>query len=121
MQTIHQFRNLALAFEEVYEEPHFEKVSFRIRKKIFATLDVDSQIVVLKLPLIHHSVFHEMDADMVYPVEGAWGKQGWTKVSLKLVSKNILQQQLILAYCMVAPKKLCVKYDNISNTEYRIA
>ncbi len=112
MQTINQFRKLALAFEEVYEEPHFEKASFRIRKKIFATLDVDSQIVVLKLPLIQQSVYHEMDAAMVYAVEGVWGKQGWTKISLKLVSKEILQQLLIIAYSNVAPKKLGLKYEN---------
>ncbi len=34
MQTIHQCMKLVLSFEEAYEEPHFGKDSFRIRKNI---------------------------------------------------------------------------------------
>jgi hypothetical protein len=35
--TIEQFRLWALSFPEATEELHFEKTSFRIKKKIFAT------------------------------------------------------------------------------------
>ena len=49
MITIETFRTLALSFENATEEPHFEKTSFRINKKIFATLDIKNEKVVLKL------------------------------------------------------------------------
>lgn len=39
MVTIDSFRKLALSFPEATEEPHFEKTSFRVKKKIFATFD----------------------------------------------------------------------------------
>ena len=35
-------RELALSFPEVTESAHFEKPSFRVRNKIFATLDQKS-------------------------------------------------------------------------------
>lgn len=39
MVSIDTLRKLALSFPEVTEEPHFEKTSFRVKKKIFATYD----------------------------------------------------------------------------------
>lgn len=39
MVSIETFRKLALSFENAIEEPHFEKTSFRVNKKIFATFD----------------------------------------------------------------------------------
>ena len=39
MVSIDTFRKLALSFDEAVEQPHFEKPSFRVNKKIFATLD----------------------------------------------------------------------------------
>lgn len=39
MVSIETFRKLALSFENAAEEPHFEKTSFRVKKKIFATYD----------------------------------------------------------------------------------
>ncbi len=39
MVSIEIFRKLAMSFPETTEEPHFEKTSFRIKKKIFATFD----------------------------------------------------------------------------------
>ncbi|MBK7762208.1 MAG: hypothetical protein IPI46_02405 [Bacteroidetes bacterium] len=47
-----------------------------------------------------------MSDAMVYPVEGVWGKQGWTKVLPPLVNKMILHELVVLAYCHVAPKNL---------------
>jgi len=49
MVNIKIFKHLALSFDEVTEEPHFEKTSFRTKKKIFATLDTKKEQVVLKL------------------------------------------------------------------------
>lgn len=40
MVSIEAFRKLALSFPEVTEEPHFEKTSFRVKGKIFATYDL---------------------------------------------------------------------------------
>jgi len=105
MVDIKTFRQLALSFPEATEEPHFDKTSFRIKKKIFATVSIPDNTAVLKLSLIDQSVF-TLNATAIYPVNGTWGKQGWTTIDLKKVRKDILKDALTTAYCNVAPKKL---------------
>jgi predicted DNA-binding protein (MmcQ/YjbR family) len=110
MIDVKTVRQLALAFDEAEEKPHFEKQSFRVRKKIFATLDTKAKTVVLKLSAVDQSVFSGRDPAVIYPVSGGWGRQGWTKVELKKVRKDIFKDALTTAYCTVAPKKLAEKY-----------
>jgi hypothetical protein len=44
MVDIATFRQLARSFPETSEQPHFEKPSFRVGKKIFATLDLKNEV-----------------------------------------------------------------------------
>lgn len=110
MVSIAEFTSLCLAYDEAIEQPHFEKNSFRIRKKIFATLDEPHQRACLKLPEIEQSVFCDYDRSAIYPVPNTWGKQGWTFVELNKVNADLLKDALTEAYCCVAPKKLALKY-----------
>lgn len=104
--TPEQFRKRALTFPEATEEPHFEKTSFRVRKKIFATMAPDKAEVVLKLPLLEQTVFADASGGAIYPVENRWGQQGWTVVLLGKVKAVLLQDALVCSYRCVAPKKL---------------
>ena len=45
--TIEELRRLALALPEAEAAPHFDKISFRVRRKIFATASADGEIVNL--------------------------------------------------------------------------
>jgi predicted DNA-binding protein (MmcQ/YjbR family) len=110
MMSISSFRKLALSFEETVEEPHWEKPSFRVRKKIFATLRENDKQAIVKLNSIDQSVFCSYDKDVIYPVPGGWGKQGWTIIELRKVSTSLCKDALTTAYCTVAPKKLAVQY-----------
>ena len=111
MVDLNTFTQMALSFDEAVEQPHFEKMSFRVRKKIFATLNSEKQRAVLKLSEIDQSVFCAFDAAVMYSVSGTWGKQGWTVVELKKVRKDMLMDALTIAYCTVATKKLAAKYQ----------
>jgi predicted DNA-binding protein (MmcQ/YjbR family) len=95
-----------MSFPEVIEQPHFEKTSFRVAKKIFATLDEINKRAVVKLSEIDQDVFCSIDKTIIYPVSNKWGKQGWTNIELKTVRKDLLKDVLAAAYCGVAPKKL---------------
>ena len=55
------FRNAALSFRDVVEQPHFEKPSFRIRKKIFLTLDEKNNRACIKLPEIEQDIFSKIN------------------------------------------------------------
>ena len=107
MEEIELVTEICLSFPEVTESPHFEKTSFRIRKKIFATLGREQLQLVVKLSEIDQSVFSEMLGEIVYPVPGAWGRKGWTIVELNhLDREEVLIDILTTAYKEVAPKKL---------------
>jgi predicted DNA-binding protein (MmcQ/YjbR family) len=112
MITPETFRQMALSFAEVTEQPHFDKTSFRINKKIFATLDVKSGKGVVKLSEVEQSVFCGYDKSVMYPVNGGWGKQGWTVANLATISHEILMDALTESYCNVAPAKLSEKYKS---------
>ncbi len=106
MATADAFRKLALAFPEATEEPHFEKTSFRVRKKIFATMAADKKQAMVMLPVVEQSVFCEIDKAIIYPVTGHWGKMGCTIFELPKVAQDILKEALTAAYIKVAPKAL---------------
>jgi hypothetical protein len=118
MVNIEAFRELALSFPEVIEQPHFEKASFRVNKKIFATLSEIDQKVCVKLSEIDQSVFSSFDKTIIYPVPNKWGKQGWTLIELSKVKKEILLDALTTSYCATAPKHLSKPFlDKTNNTE----
>lgn len=108
MVTFDTLQQLALSFPEATEDPHFEKTSFRIKKKIFATYDALNQRACVKLSPIDQNVFAAADSAIIYPVDNAWGKQGWTLIEMTKVHPDLFLDALITAYCEVAPKKLAV-------------
>ncbi len=101
---------LALALPEAEEQPHFEKLSFRVRKKIFATLQPADKKAVLKLSPVDQSVFTAYDQTIFYAVSGTWGKGGWTMVDLTKVKKAMFRDALTSAWRTVAPKTLVQKH-----------
>ena len=98
MVAIGDFKQLALTFPDVVEQTHFEKTSFRARKKIFATLSSENQRACVKLSEIDQSVFCSFDKTIIYPVDNKWGKQGWTNIELQKIKKKMLEDLLKCAY-----------------------
>ena len=105
MVSIETFRNLAMSFPNATEEPHFEKISFRVNKKIFATFDEKNNRAVLKLNEIDQSVFCASSEMIFYPIPNKWGKQGWTIVELSKVRPEMFEDALIRSYENVISKK----------------
>lgn len=106
MVTIETLRKLALSFPEATEEPHFEKTSFRVKKKIFATYDDVKKRACVKLSEIDQDVFSSADKTIIFPVDNKWGTQGWTLIEMTKVRKELFVDALTTAYCEVAPNKL---------------
>lgn len=98
------FRELALSFAAVTEEPHFGKTSFRINKKIFATLNSKENRATIKLTEIDQSVFCA-NPKYLFPVPNKWGKQGWTHINLETTPKEMCLDALQKSYELVRNKK----------------
>ena len=121
MVSIDTFKKLALSFPEATEELHFEKISFRVKNKIFATYDEGLNRACLKLSQIDQDVFSTADRANIFPVDNKWGKQGWTLIQMTKVRKQLFIDALTTAYCEVAPKKLAGQVRSDSwNTGKRI-
>lgn len=105
MLTSQDFRQLALSLPDVIEEPHFDKTSFRVKKKIFATMDETNQRVCLMLSVEDQSVFCLHNKNTIYPVPNKWGQKGATFAELATVHPDILKDALKVAYEGKAGKK----------------
>ena len=88
------FRELSLSFPETTEAPHFEKTSFRVKDKIFATLDLKNSLACIRLSPIDQDVFSAFDKQIIYPVANKWGNQGWTLVELTMVREDLFRDIL---------------------------
>ena len=104
MITIPNFKTIALSFPSVVELPHFDKTSFRINKKIFATLNEKENRICIRLSAIDQSVFCAFDPSIIYPVPNKWGKQGWTLIDLSKIKKSMLKDALTQAYKFISEK-----------------
>ncbi len=97
-------------FEQVEESPHFEKRSFRVKKKIFFTMDERNATGTVKLTPEEQSAFMAFDGSVIYPASGKWGQSGWTMIDLARVNEDTLADAIRCSYCNAAPKKLADLY-----------
>lgn len=100
------FRAIAKQFPQVTEAPHFENVSYKIKSKIFATLNQKENRATIKLSESDQYAFSAFDKTIIYPVPNKWGKHGWTHINLLKIEEEVLRDALLTAYCTIAPSKL---------------
>ena len=104
--TEDDIRTLALSLPLAEEHPHFDRASFRVKGKIFATLPPGGEEVVLKLlPEIKESL-RQSDPEAVRALPGGWDRGGWTLIVIRSMDDEKLADLIRLAWRQVAPKKL---------------
>ena len=101
------FRSAALSLPEAYEQAHFERASFRVRGKIFATLKAEQ--AVLKLDVEEQAALVAADPETFFLPGG--NQQGWTGVHLDSADKSEIEALIMAAWRNVAPKKLARSID----------
>ncbi len=103
-------RRLALSLPEVAEQPHFEKASFRVRGKIFATLtgegshlhvfvdEAETRAAVAEDPSTYEELW--------------WGKRlSGVRVDLREASPERVAELLEEAWRRRAPKRVAAELD----------
>ena len=109
MSSLKEFTTLACSLPEVSIGPHLEKVSFRVKKKIFATLNEKESRATLKFTPEEQEMFGKIKPDAIFPVPNKWGKMGWTHLRYQDLKAEIILELLKTAYCNMAPKNLADK------------
>lgn len=107
---LNTFRILALDYPETSEQPHFEKTSFRVKKKIFATYDDKTGLLCFKFSEATQDVYTTLASRFAYKVPNKWGKQGWTFVKLAEAPDALLKDALLQSYKQVAPPQLTAQF-----------
>jgi hypothetical protein len=91
-------RQIALSLPGTVEQDHFGKPSFRVNNRIFSTLWLKENRMMVKLSPIDQSVFNSFDPAVFYPVPNKWGLKGATFVELDKVRRDMLEDALNLAW-----------------------
>jgi hypothetical protein len=105
-------RRFAMSLPETTEEPHFEKSSFRVRGKIFATVPPEAEHVHIlvepdeRMALLqgHPGVFEEVG-------RGTTIAPDWVRVHLAPADGAQVCELLEQAWRLRAPKRLLAKFD----------
>ena len=105
-------RNLALALPEAVEQDHWGRPSFRVRKKIFATLWEVERRAVLKLSQADQMAVVAAEPETYSMAQ--WSHQGWTMVELKNADRGEFEHLLTQAWRQVAPKRVVKAFDEQS-------
>ncbi|MGE0703219.1 MAG: MmcQ/YjbR family DNA-binding protein [Vicinamibacterales bacterium] len=101
------FRRIALTLGGVVEQSHMGHPDFRAHGRIFASLKTDERHAAVKLAPDEQLEFIARDSDSFQPESGAWGRQGWTRITLESVAEEDLGEALTLAsrHLSTAPVK----------------
>ena len=89
---------IALSLPGTGEQPHFNRIAFTVKKKIFATLSFEDKTLNLKFTPAEQFIFCPPESNVIYPVPGGWGRQGWTTINLKKATKKLVTAALQEAY-----------------------
>lgn len=104
MVTTADAKTLALSLPGTGEQPHFNRIAFTVKKKIFATLSNDDHTLNLKFTPAEQFIFCPPNSDVIYPVAGGWGRQGWTTINLNKAAKKLVLDALKEAYRLRSEK-----------------
>jgi hypothetical protein len=102
MATATDLRRIALSLGGTTEAPHFDRVAFKVAR-IYATLAADRLTANLKFSPDEQEFKCMLAPDAFAPVPNAWGKQGWTTVTLSALKVAELKDALETAWRHAAP------------------
>lgn len=97
MATAQDLRRIALSLDGTIEAPHFDRIAFKVRR-IYATLAADGNTANLMLTPEEQEFKCLLAPEIFAPVPNAWGKQGWTTVTLGKATIANLRAALEMAW-----------------------
>lgn len=104
MATADDLRRIALSLEGTQEAPHFDRAAFKA-VRIYATLPPDGLTANLKLTPEEQEFKCLLAPDAFRQIPNAWGRQGWTTLTLSALGEAELRNALEMAWKHGAEKK----------------
>lgn len=97
-------RKLALALDGAVEVVHVDRPAFRTKRKMFATLPPNEDVVNLMFDVVTQEFFIEHAPGVIEPLPGGWGRMGMSRCNLKAADEALLHSALKAAHALAAPK-----------------
>lgn len=110
MPDAQELRGYALAMPEAEEVETWGHPTFRVRGKIFATLDADGEHGGVKTTKLEQVALVSSEPN-TFAVPAYVGRYGWVQVRLDAVDSDHLQELIIDAWRQTAPKRLVREFD----------
>lgn len=104
MATGRDLRRIALSLDGTTEAPHFDRAAFKVAR-IYVTLAADNRTANVKFTPEEQEFKCLLAPGAFTPVPNAWGKQGWTTLSLAALGVAELKNALETAWQHAQPKK----------------
>lgn len=99
MVSYDNFRKLVLDLPYTEENPHFERLGYKITgKKMFASYLEKDNTANIFLTIAEQCLFCEVDPVNIFPVPNSWGAKGITTFVLNNLEMEIVREALQSAY-----------------------
>jgi hypothetical protein len=98
------FRRIALSFAGVAEYAHFDRRAFRARVT-FATLAPNELTANIKFAPDEQALKCAVAPEAFMALDNAWGRRGWTRATLAVLSEAELRAALEMAWRHGAAKR----------------
>lgn len=103
-------RVFALSLPEAEEIETWGHPTFRVRKKLFATMAPDDSDASVKSTLPEQQALIQSQPD-VFGIPDYVGRYGWIRVRLDAVDPDELRELLVEAWRRTAPKRAVAAFD----------
>lgn len=103
MATQDDLRRLALALAGTIEAPHVDRRAFRVHR-IYATLAADGATANLKFTPDEQALKCMVAPAVFTPLDNAWGRQGWTTLTLAAATEADIAAALAMAHAHAVSK-----------------
>jgi hypothetical protein len=98
MPNAQDFRRIVLGLPDTIESAHMGHADFRVKGRIFATLNDDETRGMVVLTPDEQARFVRENPSVFQPESGAWGRSGCTRVRLASVDEETLGEAVTLAW-----------------------
>ena len=103
-------RAFALSLPEAEEIETWGHPTFRVRKKLFATLAPDDSDASVKSTLPEQQALIQAQPE-AFGIPDYVGRYGWVRVHLANVDPDEMRELLLEAWRMTAPKRVVAAFD----------
>jgi hypothetical protein len=97
-------KEIAMSLSGTTIVPHFDRTAFKV-KRIYATLAADGLSLNLKFTPDEQEFKCLLAPDAFHRIDNAWGRQGWTTLTLSEVGRDELAAAFDTAWHHALPAK----------------